>query len=315
MSSDACPRRRPRSEEIAQKNRATQRDDVSPISFLQKADRTTEECDVFEQARAGNIAGPVEAVRVRRDGADVDIEMVVVPIRGPDGRVSWLALYVRGIAERKAAERHRALLNHELSHRVKNALATVHAIAAQTSKTAATSEAFVASFSGRIMAMARAHDLLAGGGWQGASLREILESELTPHRTDTGNGWSCDGPATRLNSKTALPLAMALHELATNAAKYGALSVPAGHVTVTWEWLSAEGSGSLLRLLWVEAGGPPVAPSPSNGFGTRLIREGLAYQLDGEAILEFDATGVRCAISFPFDEPEQVLPEAERGAR
>ncbi len=274
-----------------------------PMDFLGGIDRIDEEGGLMELARAGRIAGPVGTVRVSRNGANVDIELTVMPIRGSDGTVTALALSARDIAERKEADTHRTLLLRELSHRVKNALATVQAIATQTLRTTATLEAFAASFSARLMALAKTHDLLTRGEWQGAALQGIVEAELAPYQNESSTRWKTDGPVILLTAKTALALGMAFHELATNAAKHGALSVPNGRVEVTWELRSDE-TGRRLRLLWGEAGGPPVLGPGRKGFGTRLISDGLAYELDGEVTLEFDATGVRCAIDVPLGETE-----------
>lgn len=277
-----------------------------PVEFLGGFDRADEHSELIEQAKAGKSAGPVGTVRVRQNGANVDVELAVMPIRGSDGTVTALALSARDIAERKEADTHRTLLLHELSHRVKNALATVQAIAAQTLRTAPTPEAFAPSFSARLMALAKTHDLLTRGEWQGALLRDIVEAELAPYQNEAHTRWSCKGPAIRLAAQTALALGMAFHELATNAAKHGALSVPNGRIEVTWEQ-RADKAGDRLHLVWVEVGGPPVRRSGRKGFGTRLISDGLAYELDGEVALEFDPAGVRCAVDVPLTQPEGNL--------
>lgn len=191
----------------------------------------------------------------------------------------------------------------ELSHRVKNALATVQAVATQTLRTAKTPEAFAASFSARLMALAKTHDLLTQGEWQGASLRDVATVELTPYQDESNTRWHCNGPVIQLEAKTALALGMAFHELATNAAKHGALSVPSGRVDITWERQVNEG-GPRLRLVWAEHGGPSVHLSSHKGFGARLIGDGLAYELDGKVSLEFETTGVRCMIDIPLSGQE-----------
>jgi two-component system, chemotaxis family, CheB/CheR fusion protein len=274
-----------------------------PISFLGGPDRTGAHGSLIEQAKAGKRAGPIEAVCVQQNGANVDVELAVMPIRGSDGAVTALALSARDIAERKAADTHRTLLLRELSHRVKNALATVQAVATQTLKTAASPEAFAESFSSRLMALAKTHDLLTRGEWQGTLLQDVIEAELAPYQNAARTRWSCAGPAIRLAAKTALALGMAFHELATNAAKHGALSVPNGRVEVTWEQRAGK-AGNRLHLLWIEAGGPPVLRAGRKSFGTRLISDGMAYELDGEVALEFDAAGVRCVVDVPLIEPE-----------
>ena len=274
-----------------------------PMGFLGGLDLTDEQRGLIELAKTGKSAGPAGTVGVRQNGAKMDIELAVMPIRGSDGTVTALALSARDIAERKEADAHRTLLLRELSHRVKNALATVQAVATHTLKMSASPEAFAESLSSRLMALAKTHDLLTRSEWQGASLGDVVEAELEPYQSDSHTRWTTDGPVILLGAKAAVALGMAFHELATNAAKYGALSVPNGRVEVTWEQRSDK-TGSRLHLLWVEAGGPPVLGSVRKGFGTRLITDGLAYELDAEVTLEFDAMGVRCAVDVPLNETE-----------
>jgi len=195
----------------------------------------------------------------------------------------------------KEAE-HRKLLLDELNHRVKNTLAAVQSIARQTSRFARTPEAFADSFEGRLLALSHTHDLLTRGNWESAPLVEIARSELAPY----GNGRAVlRGPAVLLPPQDAVAIGMAFHELATNAAKYGALSTAGGHVQVGWSVFEIDGK-SWLRIVWEEAGGPPVAPPTRHGFGTRLLGSGLASQLDGRVSLELPTDGARCVIEFPL---------------
>jgi two-component sensor histidine kinase len=198
-------------------------------------------------------------------------------------------------AVQKEAE-HRKLLLDELNHRVKNTLAAVQSIARQTSRSALTPEAFAISFEGRLFALSHTHDLLTRGNWESAPLVELARAELAPY----GHGRAViDGPAVWLPPQDAVALGMAFHELATNAAKYGALSVAGGHVRV--EWSIVDVCGKLwLRVVWEEAGGPPAAPPMRRGFGTRLLGSGLANQLDGKVTLEFPPAGACCVIEFPL---------------
>lgn len=225
-----------------------------------------------------------------------------MPILLSNGAVAALAMSARDIAERVEAERQREILLQELSHRVKNALATVQAIAIQTLKRSATPEAFAAAFSPRLMALAQTHDLLTRSEWHGASLRDVIESELAPYQNETSTRWSCAGPAVTLPAETALALGMAFHELATNAAKCGALSNAPGRVEVSWTVHNGNG-GLRLHLGWVEAGGPRVEKPGRKGFGTRLIGDGLSSQLDGDVALSFEPAGVRCSIDASLVDP------------
>jgi two-component system CheB/CheR fusion protein len=270
------------------------------FSFLASAKSIDAHNGMIEQAKAGTVAGPIGTSCLRKDGGDIAIELSVMPIRGNDGAVTTLALSARDIAERKSADAQRILLLAELSHRVKNALATVQAVATETLRSAPTPEAFTTVFSARLLALAGTHDILTRAEWQGAALREALESELAPYQNDEQSRWCGTGPVILLDAKTTLALGMAFHELATNAAKYGALSLPGGCVNVTWE-VRKRGTGNRLYLVWAENGGPAVKKPDRRGFGTRLIADGVGYELDGIVELDFDVAGLRCIIDVPLN--------------
>jgi PAS domain S-box-containing protein len=208
----------------------------------------------------------------------------------------------REVAERRRAEQRQQLLIHELNHRVKNMLATVQSVARQSLGRAGGAGP-LADFEDRLMALAWTHDILTRERWAGASLKSILSRTMTPH----GPGRvTLIGPDLRISPKMALALAMGVHELATNAVKYGALSVDKGRVEIEWR-LDETVTPPLLRLEWRERGGPRVEPPKSRGFGARLLEKGLAHELGGEVAIRFLAAGVRCDIRAPFD-PEPVEP-------
>jgi two-component sensor histidine kinase len=189
---------------------------------------------------------------------------------------------------------------HELNHRVKNTLATVQALARQSRGAEGVLEA-------RILALSKTHDLLTREDWSGASLREVLESELSPYRTESDQ-IALDGPDVALSPRHVLALGMTIHELTTNAGKYGALSVPEGHVRVAWSLSAPEGGMLRLRLTWQESGGPPVQPPARAGFGTRLISGGVRRELDGLVDLAFEAGGLRCHLDVPLEPgPSTIL--------
>jgi PAS domain S-box-containing protein len=200
------------------------------------------------------------------------------------------------ITERKKSELHLRLLVNELNHRVKNTLATIQAIAVQTFHAARSLPQAQEAFSARIVALAEAHDILTRENWEGAELSDVLARLETLHG-GTGR-FVASGPPVRLSPRLALSLSMALHELATNAAKYGALSIPAGHVRVSWVVTSPKDDGERARLAltWREHDGPPVSPPSRRGFGSRLIERGLAAELSGEAQIDFRPEGVVCRI-------------------
>jgi two-component system CheB/CheR fusion protein len=224
------------------------------------------------------------------------------PVRDGHGNVIAGEIFARDMREQAKAERSATLMMRELDHRVKNTLATVQAIAQQTLRGAASVEDFQDTFMARLMSLSKTHNLLARGGWSGTDLRELVEGELQPYQHDDEARVEIRGESVILSSKVALALSMALHELATNAAKYGALSVPDGGVAVDWETGAAKGRQHL-RLRWRECRGPPVTQPKRFGFGHRLITDGLTYELDGTVALEFVATGVVCEMDIPIPPP------------
>lgn len=201
--------------------------------------------------------------------------------------------YMDGIASGKAAwadsEAHRQLLLREMNHRIKNLMANVQAIANQTFRDGAAPDSLRA-FGQRLSAMAAAHDLLVSGNWQSADLEATLRATLEPFGLGRDADISLAGPPLRINARAALALAMSLHELGTNAAKYGALSCPGGSVNVRWA-TGEEGSATRFRLAWIERGGPPVTQPERSGFGTRLMRAAFSSELDARTELRFLPAG------------------------
>jgi len=191
-----------------------------------------------------------------------------------------------------------------LNHRVKNTLATVQSIAAQTIADEADPKGFQDRFTQRLATLARTHNTLAQGDWRGAGLTELVWAELKPYCDEDSGRCSAEGEPIELTPNAALALGMALHELSTNAAKYGALSAREGRVAVRWD-IDRARKGGRLRLEWRETGGPPIPAAPkSRGFGSRLIERGLAYQLQGEAKINFEPSGVVFILEAPLDSME-----------
>jgi len=215
------------------------------------------------------------------------------------GAAARIAGTVRDVTKRRRAEEQRRLLVNELDHRVKNTLATIQSIARQTF-TGGNDLAARRAFEGRLLALSQAHNVLTREHWGSARLHDIVVNTFEPYGTPADGILRVHGPNIRLNPRVALALALALHELATNAAKYGALSVPSGSVGVRWK-LDRPEFPSKLWLYWAEAGGPPVPPPPRRkGFGSRLIERGLSMEIDGKVKLDFNARGVRCRIEVPL---------------
>jgi two-component sensor histidine kinase len=185
----------------------------------------------------------------------------------------------------------------ELNHRVKNTLATVMALSTQTFHSAESPEAFREAFEGRLLALSQTHNLLNRSSWTGVSLRDILRQELGPYDSMEGARFLLDGNDLKLGPVMAVTLGMAFHELTTNAAKYGALSAAEGKIRVAWS-VSSPGQ---LHLEWQEINGPPVSPPRRQGFGSRLIEQALAGDLDAEVRLHFLSEGVRCSMDLPLN--------------
>ena len=217
------------------------------------------------------------------------METHAVPLSLPDGSVAQLAV-TRDVSQRKQAEEHQRLLINELNHRVKNTLAIVQGLAQQSFKGHQVPEHVRRAFDGRLAALSAAHNILTDHNWEAASLIQIIDGTIAPHRTRLER-IVAEGPDIQIPPKTAVSLALALHELATNAAKYGALSAAAGRIEIRWR--DEDGH---LRLVWRESGGPTVEPPTKRGFGTRMLERGLAADLGGTATLDFDPAGLICEI-------------------
>jgi two-component sensor histidine kinase len=213
------------------------------------------------------------------------------------------------IAERRNAQTQQSLLIRELHHRVKNTLATVQAVVGATARSTSNIDAFYHAFVGRIVSLANTHSLLTEALWQTASLRNLLAKELSPYNDDFGQRIVLDGPDVELPSEAAVPIGMAIHELTTNAAKYGALSTNQGRIVVRWEATETEG-GQRVRLCWRESGGPEVAKPTRQGFGTRLLDRVLATQLNATVATHYDPEGLRVEIDATFRNSELVDPAA-----
>jgi two-component sensor histidine kinase len=206
---------------------------------------------------------------------------------------------VRDITAEKQAQEHQRLLINELNHRVKNTLATVQSIASQTLRDVSSPGDAREAIDNRLMALSRAHDVLTRENWEGAGLREIVDQAVAPYASSGERRFKVGGSDVRLSPRTALALAMALQELATNAVKYGALSTETGTVRIEWR-LDRDEAPPRLHLEWMESGGPPVTRPNRRGFGTRLIERGLAQDLDGEVRIEFAPAGVICTVDAPL---------------
>jgi PAS domain S-box len=239
------------------------------------------------------IEDPQEGVRWH----DLHIE----PLRNETGAVIGLTCAAVDVTERKEGEAHLRLLLRELTHRSKNLLAVIQAMARQTARHAGSIDAFLGQFGARVQALAASHDLLVRESWYGASIGELIRSQLAMYIDREGKEQvTIDGPAVALKPEAAQNLGLALHELAVNAAKFGALSVPAGRLSVTWDRADGDGvDGQKLALDWREQAGPKVKPRRKRGFGSIVIERNLARALDAEVDLDFNPEGLHCHIVIP----------------
>ena len=213
------------------------------------------------------------------------------------GRVVHLKGLTRDVTELKRAEERQNFLIAELDHRVKNTLACVSVIAKRSRDGCPSMDEFIEVLDGRIQSMANVHELLSRGRWQGVSLATLIKYELIPCIGE-GNV-IVDGPDVVLPAEATQVVATVLHELVTNAAKYGALSIPHGRVSVCWDWRSTRNSHSQLAIAWTEIGGPPVVAPKKSGYGTSIIRDLIPYELSGTVDLVFAPQGVRCELKIP----------------
>jgi PAS domain S-box-containing protein len=246
--------------------------------------------EAHPEAAPRPLGGGEETRAIRKDGSEVPVEVGLSPIEMSGGSMTLASIV--DISYRKQAESQRELLLAELNHRVKNTLAVVQSVAHQTFRDNQTSPDARAAFEGRLVALATAHNLLTQANWKGASLERVA-SDVLQVRDANQERVTLMGPDVALQPKEALAIAMALHELCTNATKYGALSNAKGHVSVEWAWMDVPNG---LRLVWRERSGPPVKPPTRRGFGSRLVERTVEQDLDGEIAMDFREDGLICSM-------------------
>lgn len=269
------------------------------MTYVVGADRETVQ-GAFEEAMEAGGNWQFQC-RIRRTDGDLRwIEAHGRPIKDASDCTFKLMGTVQDITVRKEAEEQQSLLLHELQHRVKNTMATTLAIVQFSAKRAVDVTSFTDTLRSRLQAIARTHDLLTTREWRGALLSDIVRQELMPYADRESGRVIYEGDAPRLSAKQILALTLAFHELATNAAKYGALSEPEGRVVITAEMLSDQ----QVRLVWRERNGPKVEPpdSMATGFGTFLLQRVLGPDLEGEALIDYHADGVEWRVTFPLDQ-------------
>lgn len=234
---------------------------------------------------------------IRPDGREVWLEENAKAEFDTSGHFERLKGLTRDITGRKQAEERQDLLLAELDHRVKNVLARVVVVANHTHQSNGTMEEFIKALNGRIQSMATAHALLSQSRWCGVGLTDLVRRQLAPYTT--GANTTINGPDIILTSAQTQAVAMVINELVTNAAKYGALSRPDGSVSVSWDRTGA-GVAAMLTIIWRELGGPPIAAAVQSGYGSRLIRDLIPFELGGTVDLGFPTDGAWCKIAIPF---------------
>lgn len=257
-----------------------------------------EEWDILARIRRGERVEHFETIRVARDGRRVNVSVTISPLRDKWGRIVGASKVGRDITDRKIAEERQQTLVNELNHRVKNTLATVQSLASQTLRSGGVPEITRNEFEARLLALSKAHDQLTRGNWEHADFATIVSDVFEPYRHANSGTLTLSGEAVKLNAQTALTLAMILHELATNAAKYGALSQPTGSLSVSWK-VTNGAAPARLAIDWQEKGGPAVTPPVRRGFGSRLLERGITRELRGSAHTTFDPAGFRCTMEIP----------------
>jgi PAS domain S-box-containing protein len=264
------------------------------ITILIPPDYQKEEEAIIERLRRGQRVEPFETVRRRKDGSSIDVSLTISPVKNAQGKTIGASKIARDITERKRSEAQIVNLAHEAEHRTKNILATVQAaVRLSHSNTSADLKRLI---EGRINALAKVHTLFVESRWTGAQLHSLVTQELLPYRDGREERVRIIGPTVMLEPNTAQAIAISLHELATNAAKYGSLSAADGDVEVAW-YRTADGQ---LSLRWTESRGPTIAPPTHRGCGTRIIENIIERQLGAKVRFDWHPPGLSCEIALPL---------------
>jgi PAS domain S-box-containing protein len=257
-----------------------------------------DQCPMAEVLREKRPVRNQEAIAERPDGSRLWFMPFPTPLTDSAGTMTGAINMLVDITARKEAERHHKLMVDELNHRVKNTLATVQSLVAQTARAVDSTDVFREKIEARLFAMSFAHDQLTRRGWNDADLLDLAKAGLAPYQ-DKGN-IVVSGSPTTIAPRAAILLSMVFYELATNAIKFGALASPGGKVELGWT-VTGDTTAPKLAIAWTESGGPPVQPRTRHGFGSRLVERGVEIELGGTAALDFAPSGLRCAIEVPMD--------------
>ena len=240
-----------------------------------------------------------ETQRLRRDGTRVEVSLDLAPIGDKHGAVIAMSTIAHDITDKKLAEEHQHFLMRELTHRSKNLLAVINAMARQTVRSADSLADFEKRFSSRIQGLAASHDILVSQDWAAAPLRELIAKHINIFADKLEARLELSGPEVYVGVEAAQTIGLALHELATNSVKYGALSQPNGKIIVHWKFENMEDGGSGLRVSWQERGGPPVIKPTRTGFGHIVTERMIAQSLNGDVTIDYAPTGLIWILKFP----------------
>lgn len=264
-------------------------------------DRMAELAEQIEQIKRGQTIR-LETQCRRKGGKIVDVSLNLAPIRGADGRIVAISSIAHSIDERKANEAHQQFLMREITHRSKNLLAIVQSMASQTARSAESLDDFRTRFTHRLRGLAASHDLLVSQNWSGAPLSQLIRGQIDTFIDEaSSSSLAVAGPEAFVSTRAAQAIGLALHELATNSLKYGALSLPAGRVNVHWLIENDDRPDKRMILTWEESNGPPVQPPLRRGFGTFVIEQMAAQSVEGEVKLVYRPEGLSWTIIVPGD--------------
>lgn len=259
------------------------------VTMLLPSDRNAEEVEIIEKISRGIAVAPHETVRLHMNGSRLEVQLTVSPVRNSSGQIVGASKSAHDISDRKKSEQLQQAILGEMKHRIKNILATVQALARQTFHESGHQGAYQI-FEARLGAMARTHDLLTADVWQATELNKLVEGAMLPFGL---SNFAIKGPNLEISSRAAMAFSLGLHELATNASKYGALSVPGGSVDLTW---MHDQESQEFSFVWREKGGPDVSAPKGKGFGSKLIEGVLAGEIGGSAKLNYYPEGLTCEV-------------------
>jgi PAS domain S-box-containing protein len=267
-----------------------------PITMLVPADRQHEEAMILERIRHGQLVDHRETVRQRKDGSLVDISLTVSPVKDTAGKIVGASKIARDISEKKQAHARQEMLTREIEHRTRNLFAVIMAVVSRSFAGRHSVKDAETAVMSRLSSLAQTHFMLIDKEWQGADLAEVVRSEMRPY----GDRVQVEGASVMLQASAAQGFALALHELATNAAKYGALSNATGRVHISWSKLASNASNRFI-FRWQERGGPPVRPPTRKGFGSVVLEEAMAEHFDVPPRIDFSIAGVTYELSGALD--------------